>query len=47
MESTWDPDLKVEKKMVIHHVLTVQKREISLPVGSETARVGDLGLVSL
>ena len=49
IESTWDPDMKIIKKFSIsnflHRVLAVQKREISLPVGSQTAQSGDLGIV--
>ena len=29
----------------LHRVLAVQKREISLPAGSQTAQSGDLGIV--
>ena len=29
----------------LHRVLAVQKREIYLPVGSQTAQSGDLGIV--
>ena len=41
--------MKIIKKFSIsnflHPVLAVQKREISLPVGSQTAQSGDLGIV--
>lgn len=45
MESSWDPDVKVGKKWIqlpILRALAVQNRESSLPVGSQTARGGDL-----
>ena len=49
IESTWDPDMKIIKNFLIsnflHRVLAVQKREILLPVGSQTAQSGDLGIV--
>ena len=49
IESTWDPDMKIIKKISIsnflHRVLAVQKREISLPDGSQTVQSGDLGIV--
>ena len=49
IESTWDPDMKIIKKFSIsnflHRGLAVQKREISLPDGSQTAQSGDLGIV--
>ena len=49
MESTWDPDMKVIKSFsvsnIFHRVLAVQKHLISLPVGSQTAQSGDLGIV--
>ena len=41
--------MKVIKKFSVsnflHRVLAVQKREISLPVGSQTAQSRDLGIV--
>ena len=49
IESTWDPDMKIIKNISIsnflHRVSAVQKREISLPVGSQTAQSGDLGIL--
>ena len=42
MESLWNLDMQVEKydgyRSVFHRVLAMWKREISLPVGSETAK---------
>ena len=49
IESTRDPDMKIITKFPIsnflHRVLAIQKREISLPVGSQTAQSGDLEIV--
>ena len=48
IESTWDADFEHRKRksksFYFHRVLGVRKREISLPVGSKTAREKDLRL---
>ncbi len=43
---TWDPDVNIGNKRYfsLHHVLAVQKSQISLPVGSTAAQSGKLGL---